>query len=120
MDAKKVLVVDDEPSITEVLSYQFGTLGMEAVEVNSVSEAEKKLEDSSFDLISLDINMPGKDGITFAEDLRRQGNQTPIVFVTAFVNERNKSRIKVIKNVLSVVPKPCDWNRMEKVLTNLL
>lgn len=83
-----VAVCDDEAfaasSIAQAAEHNLGRLGAEAQieSFNSADALAKRLDDVSFDLILLDIEMPGVDGITFARALRETGAKTEIVFVS--------------------------------------
>jgi DNA-binding response OmpR family regulator len=87
MEKQKILIVDDEPNICEILSYNLINDGYETVYVHSAEEAFDKLT-SDFSLILLDVMMGGMSGYKMAETLRNNGNQTPIIFLTA-KNEEN-------------------------------
>lgn len=79
---QKILIVDDEPVIREVLQLNLSGEGFETIGVASAEEAVEKLT-SDCALILLDIMMGGMSGYKFAELLRKKGNQTPIIFLTA-------------------------------------
>jgi two-component system, OmpR family, response regulator len=81
--ATKVLVVDDEPSITDLVSM---ALRYEQFEVRVASNGREALDAvDSFapDLAVLDIMMPGIDGFEVARRLRNSGSRLPILFLTA-------------------------------------
>jgi Response regulators consisting of a CheY-like receiver domain and a winged-helix DNA-binding domain len=82
MDKQKILIVDDEPNICEILSYTLTNDGYDAVSVHSAEEAFAKLT-SEYVLILLDVMMAGMSGYKMAETLRGNGVQTPIIFLTA-------------------------------------
>ena len=82
MEKQKILIVDDEPNICEILAYNLTNDGYEAVCVYSAEEAFEKLT-SEYSLILLDVMMGGMSGYKMAETLRNNGNQTPIIFLTA-------------------------------------
>ena len=82
METHKILIVDDEPDICEILAYNLTNDGYEVVCVYSAEEAFEKLT-SEFSLILLDVMMGGMSGYRMAETLRSNGNQTPIIFLTA-------------------------------------
>jgi DNA-binding response OmpR family regulator len=82
MERQKVLIVDDEPNICEILSYTLANDGYEAVCVHSAEEAFGKLT-SEYALILLDVMMGGMSGYKMAETLRSNGAQIPIIFLTA-------------------------------------
>ncbi|GHS97885.1 DNA-binding response regulator [Bacteroidia bacterium] len=78
----KILIVDDDPNICEILSYNLTNDGYESVCVHSAEEAVSKLN-SEYALILLDVMMGGMSGYKLAETLRNKGNQIPIIFLTA-------------------------------------
>jgi DNA-binding response OmpR family regulator len=78
----KILVVDDEPVICEVLEFNLSSEGYEITCVHSAEEALKRLlPDHS--LILLDVMMAGMSGYRLAETLRQNKNRIPIIFLTA-------------------------------------
>ena len=78
----KILIVDDERDICEILDFNLSNEGYETVCAYSAEEALKKLTPDT-SLILLDVMMGGMSGYKLAETLRRENNQTPIVFLTA-------------------------------------
>ncbi len=82
MNKQHILLVDDDPNISEILEFN---LKNEGFEVKSVASAEEalKLPLSEFQLILLDIMMGGMSGLKMAEKLRERNIQTPIIFLTA-------------------------------------
>ena len=82
MEKQKILIVDDEPNICEILTYNLTNDGYETVCVYSAEDAFEKLT-SEYSLILLDVMMGGMSGYKMAETLRSNGNQTPIIFLTA-------------------------------------
>jgi DNA-binding response OmpR family regulator len=79
---QKILIVDDEQVIREVLEFNLANEGFEIASAASAEEAMQKLT-SDCSLILLDIMMGGMSGYKFAETLRKKGNQTPVIFLTA-------------------------------------
>jgi len=79
---KKILVVDDENDICEILSFNLANEGYEVDTTSSAEEAVKKLS-PEHDLILLDVMMGGMSGFHLAEKLRKEGNNIPIIFLTA-------------------------------------
>ncbi len=84
----KILVVDDETMITELLSDHLGDEGYEVYTANSAADALKLLPKNP-DLIILDINMPGTDGLELCKNIRDHVS-CPILFVTARITEQDK------------------------------
>ncbi len=84
----KILIVDDEPSLTALLRRQFTDCGYTVFAANNSSEALKLLKEQP-DIILLDINMPGKDGLAFCREIR-ESVSCPILFLTARIMEQDK------------------------------
>ena len=82
MTTSKILIVDDEPDICEILEFNLVNEGYGITTVHSVEEALNKLT-SDHSLILLDVMMGGISGYKLAENLRRNGNHIPIIFLTA-------------------------------------
>ena len=87
---KKILIIDDEQDITEMLSSFFQSRGYEAITAGSASQALRQVETRP-DLILLDINMPGEDGFSLCGKIRDFIN-CPILFLTARVEDADKVR----------------------------
>ncbi len=87
---RKILIVEDEPNIRELVSYNVEQNGYEAVTAeDGISGYELALSERP-DLILLDLMLPGKDGYDICRDLRKQGNRTPIIMLTAKSDEIDK------------------------------
>ena len=84
---KRILVVEDEQAIAFGLRLDLQNEGY-AVEVEADGEAAfERAKTESFDLILLDVMLPRKDGFDICRDLRRSGCRTPIILLTAKVQE---------------------------------
>jgi DNA-binding response OmpR family regulator len=78
----KILIVDDDRDICEILEFNLANEGFKVECACSAEEALRKL-DASFSLILLDVMMGGMSGYKMAEKLRKEKNDVPIVFLTA-------------------------------------
>lgn len=81
--SKKVLVVDDEPSISRLIEYNLKLAGYEVSCVHDGEAVFHILRSFRPDLIVLDLMLPGMDGIQVCRELRKQSNAVPIVMLTA-------------------------------------
>jgi two-component system phosphate regulon response regulator OmpR len=81
-DAPHLLVVDDDRRIRELLSRFLRSEGYRVTTVESAAEARAQLGGLSFDLLILDVMMPGETGFEFARKLRTSSN-VPILMLTA-------------------------------------
>lgn len=84
----KILVVDDETMITELLSDHLGDEGYEVYTANGAGRALELLPKGP-ELIILDINMPGVDGLELCKNIRDHVS-CPILFLTARITEQDK------------------------------
>ena len=80
--SNKILIVDDEQHICEILEFNLSNEGFEVECAHSAEEALDKLT-SEHELILLDVMMGGMSGYKMAEKLRHEGNGVPIIFLTA-------------------------------------
>ena len=80
--SNKILIVDDDRNICEILEFNLKNEGFDVDIALSAEEALKKLSDD-FSVILLDVMMSGMSGYGMAETLRAKGNQIPIIFLTA-------------------------------------
>jgi two-component system OmpR family response regulator len=79
----RLLVVDDEPSILELLSVTLRFAGFEVATATNGADALNTVREFAPDLLVLDVMMPGLDGFAVASTLRGRGDQVPVVFLTA-------------------------------------
>jgi len=83
MDRKKILIVDDEKDLRNILSYNLTMSGYEVLEASNGLDAIKLMETEGIDMVILDIMMPGKDGYEVCREIRERGYKVPIIFLTA-------------------------------------
>jgi two-component system response regulator RegX3 len=80
--ASRILVVDDESSVRESVGYALEQEGFEVTLAADGEDAEGKLSDGHFDLLILDIMMPGKSGLDICREVRAE-SPVPIILLTA-------------------------------------
>jgi len=86
----RILVVDDEPGIVFALEADLRSEGYDVAVAGTVDDALKAARGEPFDLILLDVMLPGKDGYDVCRELRRSGVRTPIIMLTAKAHEAEK------------------------------
>jgi two-component system, OmpR family, response regulator len=79
----RLLVVDDEPNIRELLSASLRYAGFDVVTASDGREAVQVAEQARPDLMLLDVMLPDMDGFAVASRLRAAGRRIPAVFLTA-------------------------------------
>jgi len=79
----KILVVDDERNIRESIERLFALEGMESLTAADGREAVERLTAQAFDVVILDLKMPGMDGQELLEWMRTEGLRTPVIMISA-------------------------------------
>lgn len=82
-DAGHVLVVDDDSRIRQLLARYLGGNGFRVTGAADAAEARRKLAAIHFDLIVLDVMMPGEDGLSLTAALKADATEVPILLLTA-------------------------------------
>ncbi len=88
----KILVVEDDPAVRDVVEHALSREGMETATVENGEEALERLRGEPFDLVVLDVMLPGIDGISVCRELRADGGENgdiPVVMLTARDDEIN-------------------------------
>lgn len=86
----KILLLEDDISLVDGLKYSLKKNGFETEIVRTVSEALNSIENiGKYDLLILDVTLPDGTGFDVCEAVRRQGQQVPIIFLTASDEEVN-------------------------------
>jgi two-component system response regulator MprA len=78
-----ILIVDDDAALRRALRRVLAANGFEVEEASGGMEALAELRARSFDLVVLDVMMPGLDGIEICEQLRAEGDGLPVLMLTA-------------------------------------
>ena len=82
----RILVIDDDPPVANLLQKVLLRLGYETEKANSVVDGRQILTDHSFDLVTLDIMMPGEDGFAGLQWIRTHRPDIGVVMATAVDN----------------------------------
>ena len=92
MANEKILVVDDEEHIAELISYNLTSNGYKVITANNGNDAVKLAVEEKPNLILLDLMIPGKDGYDVCKDVRSNSEirNTPIIMLTAKSEELDK------------------------------
>ncbi|MDE0802599.1 MAG: response regulator transcription factor [Acidimicrobiales bacterium] len=82
-EGRKVLVVDDEEYITDLLGTALRFVGFETRSADNGNDALRAIGDFGPDLVVLDVMMPSPDGFEVCRRMRADGDNTPVIFLTA-------------------------------------
>lgn len=89
-NTKKILIIEDEPNIRELVLYNLKTGGYEGIAAEDGIAGITMVQREKPDLILLDIMLPGKTGYEICRELREEGDETPIIMLTAKTEESDK------------------------------
>jgi two-component system response regulator (stage 0 sporulation protein F) len=87
-----ILIVDDQPHMRELFSEELRDMGCQVESVGDVESVRRCFEDSSPDLVLLDLYLKGFDGWEVLHDIKRWHPRVPILIVTAYDSFRNDPR----------------------------
>lgn len=116
-NASKILIVEDDPSISDLLEMNFSVAGYCCDAANNGKDALERIRRNAYDLAVLDIMLPGIDGFELFQDM--QEKQIPIIYLSA--KSDTHSKVKGLKmGAEDYITKPFDvlelLVRVEKVL----
>src|SRR5213593_5123888 len=115
----RILVVDDEAPVREVLTEYFGTEGYAVEAAGSGIEALTAIRDGRADLVLLDVRMPGLDGIQVLRRIRELTESVPVIMVTA--NEDVGLAKQTLKlGAFDYVAKPFDFDYLDRAVAAAL
>ena len=85
----KVLIVDDEPDLLELLEMTLSRMGLDTSRAESVAEAQRMLDREGFDLCLTDWNLPDGEGLRVVEHITQKALDVPVAVITAFGSPEN-------------------------------
>ena len=91
---KKILIIEDERPLSHALELKLGNSGFETKVISTGTEGIKEVLDPKYDLILLDIILPGVDGFAIMEECKKKKIKTPIIVLSNLGQEEDKERAK--------------------------
>jgi DNA-binding NtrC family response regulator len=89
MSAEKILVVDDEQSMTQFLGIVLRKEGYAVTTVNNGRDALERVKAEAFDVVITDIKMPGMDGIQLLHGIKKHDPALPVIIMTAYASQQS-------------------------------
>ena len=122
MENNRILVVDDEPDLTQVSTLALEYHGYKVDSFNDPQEALSKFKPGLYDLIILDIKMPKMDGFELYHEIKKKDNNAKVCFLTAselyYEEFRNKEYRALDRNLF--IRKPIDNEDLVKEINKML
>jgi len=116
--AKRILVVDDDPTIRRVIRAILSKCGHRVTEVSNGLEAVSKIQSQNFDLITMDMAMGYLDGIDAISILQNE-TRAPIVVISAHLTNDINSDLDA-RGVLFRLPKPFTVDQLTAIVDRAL
>ena len=107
-DVSKILVVDDEPGITNLVAAVLAGEGYHVEQANSADEAQQRLSGHRFSLVILDLMMPGAGGWDVYDGMRRgeAHREVPVVILSARIRDVDIKDALHVRKVADYITKP--------------
>jgi DNA-binding NtrC family response regulator len=119
MTARKILIVDDELSVRQSLQEWFLEDGFAVATAEDGAEALRKMDDGPYDIVLLDLKMPGMDGITVQKRIRDVDKDASIIILTAYASV--ETAVEALKlGAFDYVTKPIDPDDLSHLIRNAL
>ncbi len=115
--SKRILVVDDEEPVKFLLSEELREEGYEVDSASSGEEAIEKVKQGKYDLVSLDIEMPGMSGLEAATKVREISPKTKVILATAYSHYKQELLSWAAD---AYIVKSSDLSEYKKVVKELL
>jgi CheY-like chemotaxis protein len=109
----KVLVIDDDPVVGRSFDRVLSGKGYAVVTACDGEEALRKMAAEEYDAVFTDIKMPGMDGISVAEQIKRNRPWLPVVIVSGYATAENEARARAA-GVSTVLHKPLSPQMIEQ------
>ncbi len=118
--AKTVLVVEDYVDIRTMMKFLLQRFGYDVIEAADGQEAVDRAKQNNPDLILMDLSLPGMDGLTATQMIRKvEGfGKIPIIAVTAYGNSYYRRAIEA--GCDDLINKPLDFDKLEPILEQYL
>jgi DNA-binding NtrC family response regulator len=116
-DAIRVLLIDDEKIFVDSLTRVLRRRGMEVQSANTGADGLELLSREQFDVIVLDVRMPGMDGIATFKVMQERDPTTPVIFLSGHIDIKQVSQA-LKDGCAEVLLKPCPIDNLVSCIEN--
>ncbi|ACC97569.1 Response regulator receiver protein [Elusimicrobium minutum Pei191] len=117
---KKIVIIEDEPSINEMLKMMVERLGHEALVCDNGREAFSFIKKHKPDLVILDVMLPGMDGTAIAKELGINEETASIPIIVTSALEESKSLFSGVSQVKDFIPKPFTITKLTETINKYI
>ncbi len=117
--SKKILIVDDEEDVRLFVADFLGEREFQVTTAESAEDALEKFKKSTYDIVLLDVMMPGMDGIQCLELIKKDYPKTAVIMITALKDEVRMAKAKKLGAVQYII-KPFSLTYLETELMNII
>ena len=116
---QKVLIVDDEPDIRELLEITLGRMKLDTFSARNLGEAQSLLKRETFDLCLTDMRLPDGTGLDLVQHIQQRYPQLPVAMITAYGSL--ETAINALKaGAFDFLTKPVDLSRLRELVGSAL
>ncbi len=116
---KKILIVDDEELLREILMEELGFYGAEVTGAENGTDAFELIQKNKFDAIITDVRMPGGNGLILIKNINEKIKDLPKIFICSGYNDISPEEIKSL-NISYSFTKPFDRQNFIEVISQAL
>ena len=116
---KRIIVVDDEAGIRDLLSDALAEEGFKVTLAKDGQDSLKQMKNHRFDLLITDINMPKLDGVGLLKKMKKEGRKERVIIMSGEPFDESSIK-KEIPQVLVQLKKPFHMNHLLKVVSSAL
>ncbi|MES0488843.1 MAG: response regulator transcription factor [Leptospirales bacterium] len=114
-----IALVEDDDTIRELLTLNLQNAGFDVDSFFSIEQLERKTKAAEYDLLILDIMLPGMNGLNYAKKLREESQNVPILFISA-LGQEDKIRMAYEAGAIDYIVKPFEIEHLLLKIRNLL
>jgi len=118
-NAKKILIVDDDAEFTGFLADILSSYGYQYIEESNALSVIRTIKKEKPDLVTLDLKMPGADGIQIIKTIKRENIKVPIVVISGHIGKEELKKL-VDLGITHLVMKPFKNKNLKKLLSKIL
>jgi DNA-binding NtrC family response regulator len=114
-EARNVLIVEDENRLREMLTRAVKEMGFMPTAVSTAESALREAQTHGFEILILDLNLPGMSGLDMLERLRESQQEVQVIVLTGF-GDLDAARHAIRLDVVDFLTKPCALGTLEEAL----